>query len=190
MEFPEGPNTPADLGGFDLLPPGEYLAQAIEGRIAPPKSGSGSSREDFERPPDRCRRPLYLCHGQLKRRRRNIGLHEQAEAHRARHQLMQEPKPLDPKPDPRVHGVDAGDVAARSAEARDNAGFDRVDASQEDDGDRSGRSLGGKCRPKRRNDGNPTTDQIGRQFRQPRVFIVRPSVFNGDIAMFDEAQFT
>ena len=41
MEFPEGPNTPADLGGFDLLPPGEYLAQAIEGRIAPPKSGNG-----------------------------------------------------------------------------------------------------------------------------------------------------
>jgi hypothetical protein len=41
MEFPEGPYTPSDLGGFDLLPPGEYLAQAIEGRIAPPKSGDG-----------------------------------------------------------------------------------------------------------------------------------------------------
>jgi hypothetical protein len=40
MEFPEA-YTPTDLGGFDLLPPGEYVAQAIEGRIAPPKSGNG-----------------------------------------------------------------------------------------------------------------------------------------------------
>jgi hypothetical protein len=40
MEFPEAYN-PADIGGFELLPPGEYVAQAIEGRIAPPKSGNG-----------------------------------------------------------------------------------------------------------------------------------------------------
>jgi hypothetical protein len=40
MEFPEA-YIPTDLGGFELLPPGEYLAQAIEGRIAPPKSGNG-----------------------------------------------------------------------------------------------------------------------------------------------------
>jgi hypothetical protein len=40
IEFPEA-YAPTDLGGFDLLPPGEYLAQAIEGRIAPPKSGNG-----------------------------------------------------------------------------------------------------------------------------------------------------
>jgi hypothetical protein len=40
-EFPEGPYTPTELGGFDLLPPGEYLAQAIEGRIGPPKTGNG-----------------------------------------------------------------------------------------------------------------------------------------------------
>jgi hypothetical protein len=39
MEFPE-PYEPGDIGG-DLLPPGEYAAQAIEGRIAPPKSGNG-----------------------------------------------------------------------------------------------------------------------------------------------------
>jgi hypothetical protein len=41
MEFPEGPYTPTDLGGFEPLPPGEYVAQAIEGRIAPPKTGNG-----------------------------------------------------------------------------------------------------------------------------------------------------
>jgi hypothetical protein len=40
MDFHE-PYTPTDLGGFDLLPPGEYIAQAIEGRIAPPKTGNG-----------------------------------------------------------------------------------------------------------------------------------------------------
>jgi hypothetical protein len=41
IEFPEGPYTPTDLGGFEPLPPGEYVAQAIEGRIAPPKTGNG-----------------------------------------------------------------------------------------------------------------------------------------------------
>ncbi len=40
MEFPEAYN-PSDTGGFDPLPPGEYIGQAIEGRIAPPKSGNG-----------------------------------------------------------------------------------------------------------------------------------------------------
>jgi hypothetical protein len=40
MDFPEA-YIPTDLGGFELLPPGEYVAQAIEGRIAPPKTGHG-----------------------------------------------------------------------------------------------------------------------------------------------------
>jgi hypothetical protein len=42
MEFPNGPYNPEDTdGGFDLLPPGKYVAQAVEGRIGPPKSGNG-----------------------------------------------------------------------------------------------------------------------------------------------------
>jgi hypothetical protein len=39
MEFPE-PYEPEDTGD-DLLPPGEYVAQAIEGQVAPPKTGNG-----------------------------------------------------------------------------------------------------------------------------------------------------
>jgi hypothetical protein len=41
MEFPE-PYT-GDGGGsdFEPLPKGEYVAQAVEGRIAPPKTGNG-----------------------------------------------------------------------------------------------------------------------------------------------------
>jgi hypothetical protein len=42
MEFPNGPYNPDDTGGdFETLPPGEYVAQAVEGRIAPPKTGNG-----------------------------------------------------------------------------------------------------------------------------------------------------
>jgi hypothetical protein len=40
MQFPE-PYNPENTGGFEPLPPGEYVAQAIEGRIAPPKTGNG-----------------------------------------------------------------------------------------------------------------------------------------------------
>jgi hypothetical protein len=40
MHFPE-PYNPENTGGFELLPPGEYIAQAIEATIAPPKSGDG-----------------------------------------------------------------------------------------------------------------------------------------------------
>jgi hypothetical protein len=40
MEFPEA-YVPEDTGGFEPLPEGTYLAQAVEGRVAPPKSGNG-----------------------------------------------------------------------------------------------------------------------------------------------------
>ena len=40
MQFPE-PYNPENTGGFEPLPPGEYVAQAIEASIAPPKTGNG-----------------------------------------------------------------------------------------------------------------------------------------------------
>jgi Protein of unknown function (DUF669) len=40
MEFPE-PYKPDNTDGYELLPPGEYVAQAIEASIAPPKTGNG-----------------------------------------------------------------------------------------------------------------------------------------------------
>jgi hypothetical protein len=41
LEFPESGYTPSDTENFELLPPDEYVAEAIEGSIAPPKSGNG-----------------------------------------------------------------------------------------------------------------------------------------------------
>src|SRR6516164_6874685 len=39
---------------------------------------------------------------------------------------MQKPESLETEPDPHIHGADTGDVAARTAEVRDNTAFDRV----------------------------------------------------------------
>jgi hypothetical protein len=41
MQFPEPYNPENTGGGYEPLPPGEYIAQAIEATIAPPKSGNG-----------------------------------------------------------------------------------------------------------------------------------------------------
>ncbi len=40
MEFPEA-YDPENISGFEPLPPGEYVAQATEATIAPPKTGNG-----------------------------------------------------------------------------------------------------------------------------------------------------
>jgi hypothetical protein len=57
MEFPEA-YVPEDTGGFELLPAGEYVAQAIEGRIALPKSGNGYALTlVLENPGGRIRKP-------------------------------------------------------------------------------------------------------------------------------------
>jgi hypothetical protein len=41
MEFPEPYNPDESSGGYELMPPGEYVAQAIEASIAPPRTGNG-----------------------------------------------------------------------------------------------------------------------------------------------------
>jgi hypothetical protein len=41
MQFPEPYNPENTGGGFEPLPPGEYIAQAVEASIAPPKTGNG-----------------------------------------------------------------------------------------------------------------------------------------------------
>jgi hypothetical protein len=41
MVFPEPYNPAENTGDYELLSPGEYIAQAIEASIAPPKSGHG-----------------------------------------------------------------------------------------------------------------------------------------------------
>src|SRR5436190_15579993 len=105
---------------------------------------------------------------------------------------MQKPESLETEPDPHIHGVDTGDVAARAAEVRDKTGFDRVGAGEENNWHRRGSSLSSKCRsaPKRRNNRDTMAEQISRQVRQPTVLVVRPSVFKHDITTFDESQLT
>src|SRR5262245_5034856 len=104
---------------------------------------------------------------------------------------MQNSEPLGPNL--RTHGTDTGDVTARSVQAGDEAKIDRVAAGAEDDRNCRGAGFGserGWCRTGTDDDGNAATDQIGRQFRQPLGFIVRPSVFDLYVAALKEADFT
>jgi hypothetical protein len=88
--------------------------------------------------------------------------------------------------------VDPGDVAAGPIEAGDETGLDRIRARGEHDRNGCGRGLRSKrCRRTdwRDDDGDATTDQIRRQFRQLTVFIVRPAVFDRHVLAFDIAGF-
>jgi hypothetical protein len=102
------------------------------------------------------------------------------------HHRMQEPEPLGPKLG--VHGGDAGEIAARVIETGDETGLERVPAGGEDDRNRRGRGFGGEdCRRAvdDDHDGYPAADQIGDQFRQPIVVVVREAVFDRDSPTLD-----
>ena len=89
---------------------------------------------------------------------RSVGLTNSGYALGCRDQLTQQPQPLCPQFN--VEEVDAGGIAARPIEARDQTEADRV-AAREDDRDRRGRRLGRQRRsgvPARRSrspDGEP-----------------------------------
>src|SRR5262249_43538954 len=87
---------------------------------------------------------------------------------------------------------DTGDVAARPTEACDQTGLDRVTAEAEDDGNRSGRGFGCERRgdaTHRCDDSHWAAYKIGRQFRQSIKVIVRPAVFDRDVAALGVAGF-
>src|SRR5262249_23611426 len=107
-----------------------------------------------------------------------------------RQQLVQGAEPL--SPDLHAHEADTGDVAARLVEAGDETSLDRIEAAAEDDRNGRGRGFGRECRRYevwRDDDGYPAADQIGRQFRQPIIVIVRPEVFDGHVLALDIASF-
>src|SRR5262249_50463702 len=111
-------------------------------------------------------------------------------ARRLRDNLLQQPEPLRPKL--RTQEGYARDIAARPAQAHDEPDRDRVLAGRKDDWDGRGRGFGGLCRngPAARNDdSNSAANQVGRQFRQPIVVVVRRAKFDGDVAAFDVAGF-
>src|SRR5262245_6540994 len=120
-----------------------------------------------------------------------VRINERRKARCVWQQLMQNSEPLGPNL--RTHGTDTGDVAARSVQAGDEAKLDRVAAGAEDDRNCRGAGFGGErgwCSTGTDDDGNAATDQIGRQFRQPLGFIVRPPVFDLYVAALGEADFT
>jgi len=104
---------------------------------------------------------------------------------------MQKPELLRAKP--RIYRAGTGDVAARSIEAVNEADFDRIGAARVHDRDRRGRGFGGESRgyaARRRDDGHRPVYEIGRQFRQPIVIAVGPTVFDRHVAALDIAGFT
>jgi hypothetical protein len=85
---------------------------------------------------------------------------------------------------------DASEIAARPAQAIDNARRDGIERSRKDDGDGRGRRLGGQ------NGGRicdnhchlPASQLLGKR-RQPLIFPIRPAVFHDKIATFNKACF-
>jgi hypothetical protein len=106
------------------------------------------------------------------------------DAHRGE-QLVQQLQPLR-----RCLQVQLGcarDVAARLAEARDKAKPNRVRAQFKDDRNGRGRRLCRKrCRSCRRsNHGHMTMNQVSRHRRQPVMLVLRPAIFDCDVAAID-----
>src|SRR5215813_13734874 len=107
-----------------------------------------------------------------------------------RQQLVQEPEPLGYQLV--AHGVDTGDVAARSAEALDKAELDRVQAEAEDDRNRRGCGFGRERRGRAArcgDDSYPAADEIGHQFRKSGKVVPCPAVFNCYVLTLDVAGF-
>jgi hypothetical protein len=86
----------------------------------------------------------------------------------------------------------AGQVSARSAQARDEPDVDRIGTGHENDRNRLRRGLGGE-RPidgaGRNDDGYATLHQIGRQPRQPIILILREAILDTEVAALDKPGF-
>ena len=89
-----------------------------------------------------------------------------------------------------VQGGDAGQVAAGAVQAGNEADLNRIGASDEDNRNCAGCTLGGHRRlAVCRNYGDLTTNQIGRQSRQAVNVSFRPAVFDPYIQTLDIARF-
>jgi hypothetical protein len=109
----------------------------------------------------------------------------------ARHQFMQQAQPLGAQL--RRHVVDAGNIAARAAEACHDTGLHRVSAGGKYVRNGGGRGLRGEssCRADRCDDHrHRTPHQIGRQVREPTVVAVRPAEFDYDVAALGITDFS
>jgi hypothetical protein len=150
--------------------------------------GAGPENVDVQPGDRRCR--FHVLDHTLGRNR--IGrIDKERDTCGARRHLMQQAQPLGVQFC--RHVVDAGDIAARAAEACHDTGLYRVGAGGKDDRNGSGRRLCHKRRHRayrRDNDRHLTPHQIGRQFREPAVVAVPPAIFDRNIAALDIAGFS
>ena len=103
----------------------------------------GACPNDVDMPPDRCRRRFHVPDRALGGNR--VGrIDKQAEARGDRHHFVQKAQPFCAQL--RLHVVDAGEIAARAAEARHETGLHGVGAGGKDDRNGRSRRFGGKGR--------------------------------------------
>jgi hypothetical protein len=148
----------------------------------------GAGIEDIDSPTNGQSRDLQVFDNGLSHRIVGIGKHGKARG--PWQQLLQQPELLCPKFS--GHRADTGDVTPRPVEAADETDLDRIDARAEYDRNRRGRRFG-RERPLHAawcgDDRHPAADQIGRQFRQPIVLILRPAVLDRHVLALDVAGF-
>ena len=86
----------------------------------------------------------------------------------------------------------AGEIAARPVQTGDEPECDRISPGEEDDRNGGGRRLR-REHPNhltgRSDHGDLSPHQIARQGRQPIVLLLRPAIFDRDIAALDKAGF-
>ena len=148
---------------------------------------SGVGGEGFDLSPDGRRRRLRLLDHGLGIPRPRID--EERKARGFRNKLVQEPEALGPKLPAKTRDpvalppgrlrlatrpvVTGSPVALKTIGIVAGCGFDRE------------RRIQGCCD----DDAHSAADKLGRQFRHPTTFIVRPGVFDGHVAALDVARF-
>src|SRR5262249_2294251 len=113
---------------------------------------------------------------------------QDGQASRAGRQLTQQLQPL--RRQINCEKSDAGEVAARPGEARDQTAPGRIVPDRKDDGDCRGRRLGRECTQRASacdDHGDVAADQFARQRRQPVQFVVSPAVFDREVLALDIA---
>ena len=115
---------------------------------------------------------------------------ERADGRRRRDQAVQQLQPL--RLQLHAQRGHAGEIAARPVQAGDQPERDRIGAGEEHDRNGPGRGLGGEHAEHLAGDGDHrdlSADQVGRQRRQPVVLLLRPAIFDRDVAALDIAGF-
>ena len=161
------------------------FGESREGRL---EVAVAASFRDGELPPERACCCNHVLQHALAHHRSKIG--KIGNRCCLRYQLAEEIKPLGHQLDGEERH--SGDIAARPAEAGDQAELDRIATEHQHDRYRRGRGLCRQCRRKAAacdDRGHLTSDQICRQFRQSIVFIIPPAVFDGDVLALDVAGF-